>query len=108
MKVVHFDSTAAFRAWLQQHHDTAAELWVGFYRKDSGRSGLTYAEADEPGVGDVGYAIEIEVGDAQEERSGNREEEEHADERERRRKEEPCSSIRFGGDAHPAHRSLDA
>lgn len=45
MKAVHFDSPAAFRHWLQQNHATATELWVGFYRKDSGRGGLTYPEA---------------------------------------------------------------
>lgn len=40
-----FPNAAAFRAWLTKHHATAAELWLGFYRKDSGKGGLTYAEA---------------------------------------------------------------
>ncbi len=45
MKITYFKSADAFRAWLERHHATEHELFVGFYRKDSGRSGLTYAEA---------------------------------------------------------------
>jgi uncharacterized protein YdeI (YjbR/CyaY-like superfamily) len=47
MKVVHFKSAAAFRAWLERHRDTAPELQVGFYKKASGKGGLTYSEAVE-------------------------------------------------------------
>jgi uncharacterized protein YdeI (YjbR/CyaY-like superfamily) len=45
MKPRFFTSAAEFRRWLAKHHATASELWVGFYRKDSGRSGITYKEA---------------------------------------------------------------
>jgi uncharacterized protein YdeI (YjbR/CyaY-like superfamily) len=45
MDVVHFKSAAEFRKWLQKNHDRAKEVWVGFYRKESGRGGLTYKEA---------------------------------------------------------------
>ena len=45
MIVVHFESPAEFRAWLESHHGTAKEIMIGFWRKDSGRNGLTYAEA---------------------------------------------------------------
>ena len=45
MDVVHFRSAAEFRRWLQKHHDSATELWVGFYNKASGKGGITYAEA---------------------------------------------------------------
>jgi uncharacterized protein YdeI (YjbR/CyaY-like superfamily) len=45
VKVVHFETQAEFRAWLETHHRSALELWVGFYKKDSGRKGITYAEA---------------------------------------------------------------
>ena len=45
MDVVFFDSPADLRAWFEQHHATSGELWIGFYRKDSGRAGVTYAEA---------------------------------------------------------------
>jgi uncharacterized protein YdeI (YjbR/CyaY-like superfamily) len=41
----HFASAAAFREWLMRHHARDAELWVGFYKKDSGRGGITYPEA---------------------------------------------------------------
>ena len=45
MKPRHFKSAAAFNRWLEVNHACVRELWVGFYRKDSGRGGLTYAEA---------------------------------------------------------------
>ncbi|CAN5864020.1 YdeI/OmpD-associated family protein [soil metagenome] len=40
-----FDTRADFRRWLEANHDTASELWVGCYKKDSGLSGMSYAEA---------------------------------------------------------------
>lgn len=45
MDVIHFDTAADFRRWLTEHGATAKECWVGFWRKDSGRGGLTYSEA---------------------------------------------------------------
>jgi len=45
MKVTHFKTAAAFRRWLEKNHATAAELQVGFYRKDSGKGGMTYQES---------------------------------------------------------------
>jgi len=45
MNVAHIDTASAFRVWLDCHHRTERELVVGFYRKESGRGGLTYAEA---------------------------------------------------------------
>jgi len=40
-----FPDAPAWRVWLARHHDAESEVWVGFFRKDSGRGGLTYAEA---------------------------------------------------------------
>ena len=40
-----FASAADFRAWLETHGASSRELWVGFYKKASGRGGLTYKEA---------------------------------------------------------------
>ncbi len=45
MKPVYFKTAAEFRAWLAGHHGTATELWVGFYKKDSGLKGISYTEA---------------------------------------------------------------
>src|SRR5215218_4017709 len=39
-----FDNTSDLRSWLQTHHDTAKELWVGFYKKDSNLISTTYHE----------------------------------------------------------------
>jgi uncharacterized protein YdeI (YjbR/CyaY-like superfamily) len=41
----YFRSAAEFRAWLDAKGATARELWVGFYKKESGKGGLTYKEA---------------------------------------------------------------
>lgn len=40
-----FRSGAEFRKWLEKNHDKAPEIWLGFYRKDSGKGGLTYHQA---------------------------------------------------------------
>ena len=45
MDVVFFKNAAAFRKWLKSNRGTARELWVGFYRKDSGLQSITYPEA---------------------------------------------------------------
>lgn len=40
-----FASPAEFRRWLQRHHRSARELWVGFHRKATGRPTLTWPES---------------------------------------------------------------
>ncbi|MGQ0607341.1 MAG: YdeI/OmpD-associated family protein [Chloroflexota bacterium] len=40
-----FPTAAAFRAWLEEHHDAATELWVGYYRKSVPKASMTYREA---------------------------------------------------------------
>lgn len=40
-----FPGQAAFRAWLERNHDRVSELWVGFWNRASGKSGMTYPEA---------------------------------------------------------------
>lgn len=41
----YFATAADFRKWLAKHHATADELIVGFYKKSSGKGGMTYKEA---------------------------------------------------------------
>lgn len=43
--VVHFSSPEEFRKWLAKNHAAATELFVGFYKKSSGKKGATYSEA---------------------------------------------------------------
>jgi uncharacterized protein YdeI (YjbR/CyaY-like superfamily) len=45
MEPMYFATAAEFRAWLEKHHNTERELWVGYYKKGSGRSGITYPES---------------------------------------------------------------
>jgi uncharacterized protein YdeI (YjbR/CyaY-like superfamily) len=42
-----FRSPAAFRQWLEKHHASAAEIWVGFWKKGSGKGGMGYPQAVE-------------------------------------------------------------
>jgi uncharacterized protein YdeI (YjbR/CyaY-like superfamily) len=67
--VLYFESATDFRRWLEEHHVSAAEAWLGFRRKGSDLAGLSYAESvDEAlcfgwidgqtyGLGEPGYAI---------------------------------------------------
>src|SRR5919107_3332980 len=47
MDATFFSGPPEFRAWLEQHHATASELWVGYYKKATGRPSLTWPEAVE-------------------------------------------------------------
>jgi uncharacterized protein YdeI (YjbR/CyaY-like superfamily) len=42
---IFFAKPAAFRTWLERHHQTKREQWVGFHRKASGRPSITWPEA---------------------------------------------------------------
>lgn len=44
-KLVFFSSPSEWRAWLEQHHDQFQELWVGFYKRHSGKPSITWPEA---------------------------------------------------------------
>jgi uncharacterized protein YdeI (YjbR/CyaY-like superfamily) len=43
--VVFFATPGAFYAWLEEYHASAQELWVGYYKKDSGHSSITWPES---------------------------------------------------------------
>ena len=45
MKATFFPSPSDFRKWLKQNHASETELWVGFYRKDSGRPSITWPQS---------------------------------------------------------------
>ncbi|MGH2528073.1 MAG: YdeI/OmpD-associated family protein [Actinomycetota bacterium] len=45
MKPRFFRSPAEFRSWLEKNHTAASELWLGLYKRGSGREGITYSEA---------------------------------------------------------------
>lgn len=68
---VFFESPDALRRWLEANHETVAELWVGLYKKSSGRPSVTWPDVvDEclcfgwidgirKGVDDVSYKNRI-------------------------------------------------
>jgi uncharacterized protein YdeI (YjbR/CyaY-like superfamily) len=40
-----FQSPGQFRRWLAKNHASQTELWLGMYKKASGKRGITYREA---------------------------------------------------------------
>jgi uncharacterized protein YdeI (YjbR/CyaY-like superfamily) len=40
-----FATAAAFRKWLERHHGSERELFVGFYKRGTGRPSLTWPES---------------------------------------------------------------
>jgi uncharacterized protein YdeI (YjbR/CyaY-like superfamily) len=40
-----FASPSAWRAWLEEHYADTEELWVGLYKRESGRPSITWPEA---------------------------------------------------------------
>jgi uncharacterized protein YdeI (YjbR/CyaY-like superfamily) len=45
MKPTFFRTPSDLRGWFDKHHATAAELLVGFYKKDSGTPSITWPES---------------------------------------------------------------
>ena len=45
MSPIFFPNPTAFRRWLRQNHATARELWVGFYKKHTGKPSMTWPES---------------------------------------------------------------
>lgn len=45
MDPVYFDSPGAFRSWLESHHASATELWVGYHKRATGTPSLTWPES---------------------------------------------------------------
>lgn len=44
---VYFDTRDEWRAWLDENGENFTDLWVGFYKKDSGKTGMSYEESVE-------------------------------------------------------------
>jgi uncharacterized protein YdeI (YjbR/CyaY-like superfamily) len=42
--VLHFSSPPEFRQWLEEHHRSRHELWVGYWKKGTGRESVTWPE----------------------------------------------------------------
>jgi uncharacterized protein YdeI (YjbR/CyaY-like superfamily) len=40
-----FAKAADFRRWLEKHHDSERELWIGLYKKGATKTAMTYPEA---------------------------------------------------------------
>jgi uncharacterized protein YdeI (YjbR/CyaY-like superfamily) len=45
MKPVFFPSPSDWHAWLEEHHQTHEELWVGFHKRDSRKPSITWPES---------------------------------------------------------------
>ena len=45
MKPKFFATPALFRTWLEKNHETSKELWVGFYKKSTGKPSITWSES---------------------------------------------------------------
>jgi len=45
MKITYFRSPADLRQWFAKHHAKEQELWVGYYKKGSGKPSITWPES---------------------------------------------------------------
>ena len=45
MEPTFFETPTDFRQWLEAHHTTEKELWVGFYKKATGLPSMTWSES---------------------------------------------------------------
>ncbi len=47
MNAKFFKTPSDFRKWLSAHYAASKELWVGFYKKESGKPSITWPESVE-------------------------------------------------------------
>jgi len=45
MNIQYFKTPADLRKWFEKHHETEREIQVGFYKKDSGKTSITWPES---------------------------------------------------------------
>jgi uncharacterized protein YdeI (YjbR/CyaY-like superfamily) len=45
MKPTFFKNASEWRQWLKENHDKVDELWLGYYKKDSGKANYTWSES---------------------------------------------------------------
>jgi uncharacterized protein YdeI (YjbR/CyaY-like superfamily) len=45
VKPFYFESPQAFYDWLEQHHETESEVYVGYWKKHTGKPSLSWSEA---------------------------------------------------------------
>lgn len=45
MKLRFFKTPSDLRTWFEKHHAVEQELWVGYYKKDSGKPSITWPES---------------------------------------------------------------
>ena len=44
-EAIFFGTPGEFRAWLEENHETEPEIWVGYYKKATGKPSMTWSEA---------------------------------------------------------------
>lgn len=44
-ETIFFDSPFAFYKWLEEHHESKQEQWVGYYKKHTGKPSMTWPES---------------------------------------------------------------
>lgn len=69
LDVTFFETPSEWRKWLQNNYNKAEALWVGFYKKDSGKPSITWPESVDQALcfgwidgvrkslGDISYVI---------------------------------------------------
>jgi uncharacterized protein YdeI (YjbR/CyaY-like superfamily) len=45
VEILFFPSPSELRKWFQRNHDKSVEQWIGFYKRSSGKSSITWPES---------------------------------------------------------------
>jgi uncharacterized protein YdeI (YjbR/CyaY-like superfamily) len=45
VKATYFADLATWRAWLERHHESESEVWVGFWKRGTGEASITWPES---------------------------------------------------------------
>lgn len=50
LTILEFETGAALRAWLEEHHRTSPGMWLRIYKKNAGRRSVTFEEVLDEGL----------------------------------------------------------
>lgn len=50
LPVLEFETGAALRAWLEEHHHTSPGMWLRIYKKNAGSRSVTFEEVLDEGL----------------------------------------------------------
>ena len=64
IQILSFKTANTFEKWLAKNHNKITAIWLRFFKKDSGKTGITYKEAVDEALAHYSKVIELNPNNA--------------------------------------------